>query len=62
MLKSVIKLINNNKNKLNNEIILNFHPYPNAYSKSMLLKGLLVLEVVGGEYGYDDQAPSYQHK
>ena len=54
MLKSVIKLINNNKNKLNNEIILNFHSYPNAYSKSMLLKGLLVLEVVGGEYGYDD--------
>ena len=57
MLKSVIKLINNNKNKLNNEIILNFHSYPNVYSKSMLLKGLLVLvllEVVGGEYGYDD--------
>ena len=54
MLKSVIKLINNNKNKLNNEIILNFHSYPNEYSKSMLLKGLLVLEVVGGEYGYDD--------
>ena len=54
MLKSVIKLINNNKNKLNNEIILNFHSYPNVYSNSMLLKGLLVLEVVGGEYGYDD--------
>ena len=54
MLKSVIKLINNNKNKLNNKIILNFHSYPNVYSKSMLLKGLLVLEVVGGEYGYDD--------
>ena len=57
MLKSVIKLINNNKNKLNNKIILNFHFNPNVYSKSMLLKGLLVLvllEVVGGEYGYDD--------
>ena len=54
MLKNIIRLINNNKNKLNNEIILFFHSYPNSCSKTMLLKGLLVLEVVGGENSYDD--------
>ena len=36
MPKSAVRPINCSKNKLNNEIILNFNPNPNAYLMSHL--------------------------